>query len=75
MIIEQLIYAKMPPHLKKSINQAQLENETYEQIVSHPKRELELYGLEAPDEMQINLVTQQVTQQNSEKPKPFCHHC
>ena len=34
-IIKQFIYAKMPPHLKKSINQAHLENGTYEQIVSH----------------------------------------
>ena len=37
-IIEQFIYAKMPPHLKKSINQAHLENGTYEQIVTHLKR-------------------------------------
>ena len=74
-IIEQFIYAKMPPHLKKSINQAHLENGTYEQIVSHLKRELELNGLEAPDEMQLNTVMQQDTQQNSEKPKPTSHHC
>ena len=74
-IIEQFIYAKMPPHLKKSINQAHLENGTYEQIVSHLERELELNGLEAPDEMQLNNVTQQPLQQNSEKPKPTCHHC
>ena len=74
-IIEQLIYAKMPPHLKKSINQAHLENGTYEQIVSHLERELELNGLEAPDEMQLNTVIQRDTQQNSEKPKPTCHHC
>ena len=40
-IIEQIIYAKMPPHLKKSINQAHLENGAYEQIVSHLERELE----------------------------------
>ena len=48
-IIEQFIYAKMPTHLKKSINQAHLENGTYEQIVSHLERDLELNGLEAPD--------------------------
>ena len=47
------------PHLKKSINQAHLENGTYEQIVSHLERELDLNGLEAPDEMPINTVTQQ----------------
>ena len=66
-IIEQFIYAKMPPHLKKSINQAHLENGTYEQIVSHLERELELNGLEAADEMPINTVTQQPPQQNSHK--------
>ena len=44
-IIEQFIYAKMPPHLKKSINQAHLENGTYEQIVTHLERELELNSL------------------------------
>ena len=48
-IIDQFIYAKMPPHLKKSINQAHLENGTYEQIVTHLERELELNSLEYPD--------------------------
>ena len=56
-IIEQFLYAKMPPHLKKSINQTHLENGTYEQIVSHHERELELNGLEAPDELQIKTVS------------------
>ena len=74
-IIEHFIYAKMPPHLKKSINQAHLENGTYEQIVSYLEREWELIGLEAPDDMPLNTVTQQAPQQNSEKPKPTCHHC
>ena len=44
-IIEQFINAKVPPNLKKSINQAHLENGTYEQIVTHLERELELNGL------------------------------
>ena len=74
-IIQQFIYAKMPSHLKKSINQAHFENGTYEQIVSHLERELELNGLEAPDEMPINTVTQQAPQQNSNKPRPTCQHC
>ena len=74
-ISEQFIYAKLPPHLRKSINQAHLENGTYEQIVSHLERELELNGLEAPDEIQLNTVIQQDTQQNSGKPKPTWHHC
>ena len=74
-IIEQFIYAKLPHHLKKSINQAHLENSTYKFIVSHLGWELELNGLEAPDEMPMNTVTQQALQQNSEKLKPTCHHC
>ena len=65
----------MPHHLKKSINMAHLENGTYKQIVSHLKKEFELNGLEAPYELQIKTVTQHATQQNSEKPKPICHHC
>ena len=56
-IIDQFIYAKMPPHQKKSINQAHLENGTYEQIVTHLERELELNSLEYPDETQMNTVT------------------
>ena len=74
-IIEQFIYAKMPPHLKKSINQAHLENGMYEQIVTHLERELELNGLEAPDELPINNVNQQPTNTIADKPKTTCHHC
>ena len=74
-IIDQFIYAKTPCHLEKSINQARLQNGTYEQIVSHLEKELELNGLDAPDEMPIKTVTQQAPQQNSDKPKPTLHHC
>ena len=54
----------MPPHLKKSINQAYLENGTYDQIVKHLEKEMELNGLN-------NLVKTQMTvtkkTQNTEK--------
>ena len=56
-ILDQFIYAKMPPHLKKSINQGHFENGTYEQIVTHLERELELNILEYPDETPMNTVT------------------
>ena len=46
----------MHPHLKKSINQAHLVNGTYEQILTHLERELELNSLEYPDETQMNTV-------------------
>ena len=74
-IIEQFIPAKMPPHLKKSINQAHLEYGTYEQIVTHLIREPELNGLEAPDELQINTVSHNTANANADRPKPTCHHC
>ena len=50
-MIENLLYAKMPPHLKKSINQAYLENGTYNQIVKHLEREMELNGLESDESL------------------------
>ena len=68
-IIEQFIYARMPPHLKKSINQAHMENGTYEQIVSHLERELELNGLGAPDELQIKTVSHNTANKNADRPK------
>ena len=69
------MYAKMPPHMKKSINQSHLENGTVEQIVTHLERELELNGSEDPDELPINIVNQQPTNTNTDRPKPTCHHC
>ena len=41
----------MPPHLKKSIHQAYFENDTYDQIVKHLEREMELNGLEADERL------------------------
>ena len=74
-IIEQFIYAKMPPHLKKSINQAHLQNGTYERIVTLLERELELNGLEAPDELQINTVSYNTVNAYADRTKPTCHYC
>ena len=53
---------KCLPFLKKLIDPAQLENGKFDHFVSHPEKELELNGLEARDELQINAVTQQATQ-------------
>ena len=35
-MIYSLLHAKLPPKLKRSVNMAQLENATYEEIVAHP---------------------------------------
>ena len=74
-IIEQFIYARMPPHLKKSTNQAHLENGTSEQNVTHLEKELGLNGLEAPDELQIKTVSHNIANAIADRPKPTCHHC
>ena len=74
-IIEQLIYAKTPPHLIKSLHQAHLENGTYEQIVTHLGTGLELNGLEAPDELLIDALSHNTANTKTGRPKPRCHHC
>ena len=66
-MIENLLYAKMPPHLKKSINQAYLENGTYDQIVKHLEREMELNGLEADETSVKTQMTVTKKEQNTEK--------
>ena len=47
--IEISFYAKMPPHLKKVLNQARLETESYETMVQHLEREIEINGLATND--------------------------
>ena len=74
-VIEQFIYAKMPPHLNKSINQAHLENDKNEQSVSHLEKVKELKDLEVADELQLKTMTQQAIQQNQKKPISTCHQC
>ena len=74
-IIEQIVYAKMPPHMKNSKTQAHLENGPYEQIVTHLEKGLELNGLDAADELQINNMSQQPINTNADGPKLTCHHC
>ena len=66
-MIENLLYAKMPPQIKKSINQAYLENGTYDQIVKHLEREMELNGQEADDPLVKTQMTATKKEQNTEK--------
>ena len=54
--IETSFYAKMPPHLKRVLNQARLETESYETMVQHLEREIEVNGLAAPDSLPITVV-------------------
>ena len=54
---EALPNAKLPPHLKRSLNLTNLENGTYDQIVAHLEKELELSGLENDVELTIPTMT------------------
>ena len=59
-----LLYAKLPPKLKRSVNMARLENGSYDEIVAHLERELELNALEESDDLPITTMTS-----SSTKPK------
>ena len=77
-MIDSLLYAKLPPHLKRSLNIAYLENGTYDQIVAHLVRELELGGLENDGELTIPTMTAvpaNDNQQNTEQTEVVCHYC
>ena len=52
-MIDSLLYAKLPPKLKRSVNMVRLEIATYEEIVTHLERELELNGLEEGDDIHV----------------------
>ena len=52
-MIDSLLSAKLTPKLKLSVNMARLENATYEEIVTHLERELELNGLEEGDDIHV----------------------
>ena len=77
-MIDSLLYAKLPPLLKRSLNLAYLENGTYDQIVARLERELELSGLENDGELTIPTMTAvppNDNQQNTEQTKVVCHYC
>ena len=77
-MIDNLLYAKLPPHLKRSLNLAYLENGTYNRIVAHLERELELSGLENDGELTIPTMTAvppNDNQQNTEQTKVESHYC
>ena len=77
-MIDSLLYAKLPLHLKRSLNLAYLENGTYDQKVAHLERKLELSGLENRGELTIPTMTAvppNDSQQNTEQTKVVCHYC
>ena len=64
-MIGSLLYAKLPPKLKRSVNAARLENGTYEEIVAHLERELELNALEESDDLPMATMASSSTSNNN----------
>ena len=64
-MIDSLLYAKLPPKLKRSVNMARLENGTYEGIVAHLERELELNALEESDDLPMATMASASTNQSN----------
>ena len=77
--IETSFYAKMPPHLKKVLNQARLETESYETMVQHLEREIELNGLATTNSTSItgihNIEPSLQQQQQQNKPPKTTGTC
>ena len=64
-MIDSLLYAKLPPKLKRSVNMARLENGTYEEIVAHLERELEFNALEESDDLPLATMASASTSNNN----------
>ena len=50
-MINSLLYAKIPPKLKRAVNMTRLENGTFDEIFTHRERTLELNALEGTDDL------------------------
>ena len=77
-LIDSLLYAKLPHHLRRSLKLVYLENGTYDKILAHLEKELELNGLENDGELTIPTMTAvnpNDNQQNTEQTKVVCHPC
>ena len=78
LLIDSLLYAKLPPHLKRPLNLAYPEKGIYDQIVAHVERKLELSGSETARKLRkhtITAVTPNDSQQQTEQSKNVCHYC
>ena len=79
-MIDSLVYAKLPPKLKKSVNMARFANGSYDEIVAHLEKKLELNALEDSGDLPMASMTS-----STSKPKTllstgqttdvFCNYC
>ena len=79
-MIDSLLYAKLPPKLKRSVNMARLENGSYDEIAAHLERELELNALEESEDLPMASMTSSVTKpktvpSNTQISDITCNYC
>ena len=64
-MIDNILYAKLAPHLKRSITLKYLESGTYEWIAAHLEREIKMKGLENDGQKLIPAMTAEFPNGNS----------
>ena len=79
-MIDSFLYAKLPPKLKRSVKMARLENGSYDEIVAHLERELELNALEESDDLPMASLTSSTTKaktvpSNVQMSDITCNYC
>ena len=79
-MIHSLLYAKLPPKRKRSVNMARLENGSYDEIVAHLERGLELNSLEESDDLPMASMTSSTSKtktvpSKSQMSNITCNYC
>ena len=79
-MIDSLLYAKLPPKLKRAVNMARLENDSYDEIVAQLERELEVNAFEESDHLPMASMTSSVTKtktlsSNAQMSDITCNYC
>ena len=79
-MIDSLLYAKLPMKLKRSVKITRLEIGSYDKIVAHLERELELNALEESDDLPMATMTPSTSKQknlvsNGPSPGIDCNYC
>ena len=79
-MINCLLNAKLPPKLKRSVNMDRLENGSYDEIVAHLERELELNAFQESDDLPMASMTSSTTKaktvpSNVQMSDITCNYC
>ena len=64
-MIDSLLYAKLPPTLKRSVNMARWESGIYEEIVAYLERELDFIALGQSDDMPMGTMASTSTNKSN----------